>query len=516
MRLLVSLLSVMACQTSSSIQPFDSSSPSDSGTTSIIDQDGDGFDVNEDCDDGDPTIYPGANEICDNVDNDCDGRIDGEDANVDLNSATLFFADFDGDGFGNPTSTLKACTAPHNYVLDGTDCDDTDPQLLSQLSDEDCDYALKIDDCDDADPQLNQQDLDEDGYSTCAGDCVDSDNRYTGVSLDTVYASKDYAADGNVEVERVEQRNPHEKLVYLYEEYEGEAEVLYTARYHANGRILTEDSWNFSVSAFDRIVEYMYDDQERLEKQTVRAFFEGACSATRLSESWEYTYNSTSQVEFAIHVLSQYNAEDCTTPPKEHFLSYFYDSHQRILRIETDQDGDGATDEIYHYLYNNDGLLSEEGLDADLDGVPEQERYRYQYDAQGRMTSSLYDADGDGFLEREDLWSYHTNDTIESWESYVPHLYQRYEYDEFGESTSHQIDNDRDGDLDFIAIYVYHYSSQGVILSKEDRIDYDGDGTSDQIDVHDWFYNEGGELIEYRNPVYTEQYRYEEVSDCPL
>lgn len=41
-----------------------------------LDQDGDGSPETEDCDDTDPEIYPGAVDICDSLDNDCDGDID--------------------------------------------------------------------------------------------------------------------------------------------------------------------------------------------------------------------------------------------------------------------------------------------------------------------------------------------------------------------------------------------------------------------------------------------------------
>jgi hypothetical protein len=42
-----------------------------------LDQDGFGTCSGGDCDDGNPMTYPGAQEICDNADNDCDGEIDG-------------------------------------------------------------------------------------------------------------------------------------------------------------------------------------------------------------------------------------------------------------------------------------------------------------------------------------------------------------------------------------------------------------------------------------------------------
>jgi hypothetical protein len=51
----------------------------DTGTdtgTAPIDADGDGWATTEDCDDNDPTTHPGATEICDGVDNNCDGLVD--------------------------------------------------------------------------------------------------------------------------------------------------------------------------------------------------------------------------------------------------------------------------------------------------------------------------------------------------------------------------------------------------------------------------------------------------------
>ena len=80
------------------------------------------IDLGGDCDDEDPDVSPDADELCDTIDNDCDGTVDEDDA-VD---APTWFEDGDGDGYGDPTSTTDACAAPSGYTDDDTDCDDGD------------------------------------------------------------------------------------------------------------------------------------------------------------------------------------------------------------------------------------------------------------------------------------------------------------------------------------------------------------------------------------------------------
>ncbi len=77
---------------------------------------------NSDCDDSDPTIHPGATEVCNNADDDCDGL-------VDEGVKIIFYADTDADGYGNLNNTILACAVPSGYVADNSDCNDTNAAI---------------------------------------------------------------------------------------------------------------------------------------------------------------------------------------------------------------------------------------------------------------------------------------------------------------------------------------------------------------------------------------------------
>ena len=78
----------------------------------------------DDCDDLDATISPDASEICDNIDNDCDGMTDDQDDDVE--GGVTWYGDTDGDGYGNVEITTMACLQPTDFVAEGTDCNDND------------------------------------------------------------------------------------------------------------------------------------------------------------------------------------------------------------------------------------------------------------------------------------------------------------------------------------------------------------------------------------------------------
>ncbi|MCB9350881.1 MAG: hypothetical protein H6573_25745 [Lewinellaceae bacterium] len=89
------------------------------------DQDEDGFFSYEDCDDNNPGVNPEAIEICDGIDNDCNGLID------DDITVYTYFLDTDGDSFGDAAGRLDTClaTPPEGYVNNDLDCADDDANL---------------------------------------------------------------------------------------------------------------------------------------------------------------------------------------------------------------------------------------------------------------------------------------------------------------------------------------------------------------------------------------------------
>ena len=164
----------------------------------------------EDCNDGDASIHPDATEVCDGeVDENCDGQ-------VDEGLTSTWYSDFDGDEYGDPTTGVVACTAPDDHVSDNTDCDDRNAGVnpgeteVCDEADQNCNgdidegltstFYLDSDGDDYGDPSstIDACTLSE-GYADNPDDCDDSDAGVNPGAAEVCDGATDENCDGSVD-----------------------------------------------------------------------------------------------------------------------------------------------------------------------------------------------------------------------------------------------------------------------------------------------------------------------------
>ena len=96
---------------------------------------------------GDTAECEPVTEACNGVDDDCDGEVD----EAGSLGETVFYADADDDGFGDPALEQCACAAPDGYVGNPQDCDDSNAavnpggsEVAGDGADNDCDPSTVV------------------------------------------------------------------------------------------------------------------------------------------------------------------------------------------------------------------------------------------------------------------------------------------------------------------------------------------------------------------------------------
>jgi hypothetical protein len=149
-----------------------------------VDNDHDSYNSKEsggdDCNDNDPNVYPGASEVCDSKDNDCDGQID--------------------EGFDKDSDGYTTCNG---------DCNDSDssvnsgaPEICNDNKDNDCDGYTDCSDSDCSTSSHCDHDNDKDGYDGTAyggNDCNDNDSSINPGATEICDDTKDNDCDGSTD-----------------------------------------------------------------------------------------------------------------------------------------------------------------------------------------------------------------------------------------------------------------------------------------------------------------------------
>ena len=174
-----------------------------------------------DCDDSRDDVNPGETEVCDSRDNNCDGY---QDEAGSIGEST-WYADVDGDSYGDASDTTTSCDQPGDYVENDDDCDDSNASVspdateVCDSADNDCDGTVDENDAADATTWYADSDNDSfgdkstslvacdqpSGYVSDKTDCDDGDGTINPSAADTWYdgidsdcaGDNDYDADAD-------------------------------------------------------------------------------------------------------------------------------------------------------------------------------------------------------------------------------------------------------------------------------------------------------------------------------
>jgi cytochrome c peroxidase len=444
-----------------------------------------------DCDDTSAAVSPAASELCDGVDNDCDGTIDEDDA-VD---APAWYEDADGDGYGHSATATQACQQPGGWSPHDTDCDDTSASIHPSAAetpydsiDQDCDGQDLCDVDGDGDPALvcsgtdcdddasdvypgavetpydgiDQDcdgadfcDVDGDGAdaSTCGGgDCDDTDSALNPSATETWYDGIDQDCSGTSDFDA--DQDGDDAIAWGGTDCDDTDPTVY------GGAPELSDGLDNDCNGFAED-----DDLDG----------DGLTSETELLLGTDPSNGDTDGdgVSDGEEVGSVANPTDT-------------DGDGTVDLFDTDDDGDGlpTLDEIGSHDWtqptssppdtDGDGVFDYLDLDSDGDGFPDSEEGTTDSDGDGTADFQDSDSDGDSIPDLQEVVGDTDGDGIDD----------RLDPDDDGDGIPTSEEGSVDSDGDQIADYLDTDSdNDGVTDLDEGTTDTDSDGIPDRLDT---------------------------------
>ncbi len=378
----------------------DSGDTADTADTAASDDaDGDGVLVDEDCDDHNPTAYPGAPETCDGVDQDCDTLIDE-------GAASVAYVSFLIAG-GAPTTggAWYGYDAEDNLVLVGTDADAdgvlesyqryewTDGlQTAEEQSNDGVHPSYRVEYTRNAFGAITDAQMDTDGDG-------DWDFAYGYWYEGEVYAGywSDTGADGVYETEQRTEFDADGNPEHSWSDDDGdgqpEQEVWYT---YVDGKLISYSADNDGDGTAETQGAYTYDGDRLVEENVT-----GGSYPSRRT----YTYTDADD-HYDIIDYDLYN-----DGVVDYRYTYSWDG-DLVVAQSYDQWGDGVEVSSYAYTYDDEGrtLTASSALDGTFTNFTEYEwqesgiaAYRYDLNADGVWDAvTLYNARGAPWYESAD------------------------------------------------------------------------------------------------------------------
>ncbi len=387
----------------------------------------------DDCDDASDATHPGADELCDGIDNDCD-----EQADEDLLSEWTM---------ADTASTQTVVRNADGLVVQTITSWEEDGVPMMEASTFGYDAGGRL---------IEQEDdTDGDGIADRRAEWThDAQGRVTREAWDD-------DLDGSVDRVTAQTWSASGELTSRTVREGGDVVSSEAWTHDADGRILT---WSRDADGEVVVITYEYTDDGLLTYQGTDADGDG------FDEVWiDQTWNADGTLDR----IADYRHDGTFR------TDHFYDDEGRLIRVEKDDYYDLLIDETIHHLWSEDGLQLTIRVE-DANGAVLWQRHEV-HDEDGRVTSEQYDDDGDDVYETAMYrsWDVDGNPTMVAWDDDGDGTIDRMTlstWDAEGRRTS--LGEDADGDGVPEVQSRWSYDAQGRLATTEH--DRDGDGVFEE------------------------------------